>query len=90
VIIGPQNIIVDSDHIYQDINTPIIKQGYNAKRVLIEDDVWVSSHCSVIKGVVIGRGSVIGAGAVVNKDVPPYSVACGVPIKVIKKRGECD
>jgi len=90
VIIGPQNIIVDSDHIYQDIDIPIIKQGYNAKRVLIEDDVWVSSHCSVIKGVVIGKGSVIGAGAVVNKDVPPYSVACGVPAKVIKKRGESD
>lgn len=86
VIIGPQNIIVDVDHIYQDADIPINKQGYNAKKVLIEDDVWVSSHCCIIKGVVIGRGSVIGAGSVVNKDIPPYSVACGVPAKVIKKR----
>ena len=90
VIIGPQNIIVDCDHIYQDVDTPIINQGHNAKRVLIEDDVWVSSNCCIIKGVVIGKGSVIGAGSVVNKDILPYSVACGVPAKVIKKRGECD
>ena len=88
VIIGPQNIIVDFDHIYQDVDIPIIKQGHNAKRVLIEDDVWVSSRCCIIKGVVIGKGSVIGAGSVVNKDILPYSVACGVPAKVIKKRGK--
>ena len=90
VIIGPQNIIVDSDHIYRDKSTPIIKQGYNTKGILIEDDVWISSHCSVIRGVVIGNGSVIGAGSVVNKDVPSNSVACGVPAKVVKKRGESD
>lgn len=86
VIIGPQNIIVDFDHIYQSVDIPIAKQGHDAKKILIEDDVWVSSHCSIIKGVIIGKGSVIGAGSVVNKDIPPYSVACGVPAKVIKKR----
>lgn len=88
VIIGPQNIIVDVDHIYQDVDIPINKQGHNTKTVLIEDGVWVSSHCCIIKGVVIGKGSVIGAGAVVNKDIPAYSVACGVPAKVVKKRGK--
>ena len=88
VIIGPQNIIVDFDHIYQAKDVPIIKQGHNAKKILIEDDVWISSHCSIIKGTVIGRGSVIGTGAVVNKDIASFSVACGVPAKVIKKRGE--
>jgi len=88
VIIGPQNIIVDFDHIYNDKNTFISQQGHNAKKVLIEDDVWVSSHCCIVKGVSIKRGSIIGAGSVVNKDIPPYSVACGVPVKIIKKRGE--
>ncbi len=87
VIIGPQNIIVDFDHNYPDAKVPIVKQGHNAKSILIEDDVWISSHCSIIKGVVIGRGSVIGAGSVVNKDIPPLSVACGLPAKIIKKRG---
>lgn len=86
VIIGPQNIIVDFDHIYRDLDIPIIEQGHDAKRVVIEDDVWISSHCCIIKGVTIGKSSVIGAGSVVNKDLSPYSVACGVPVKVIKKR----
>lgn len=88
VVVGPQNIIVDFDHVYKDVDIPIIKQGHNAKKVLIEDDVWVSTHCCIIKGVAIGKGSVIGAGSVVNRDIPPYSVACGAPAKVIKKRSE--
>lgn len=88
VIIGPQNIIVDFDHIYSDKNVPIIQQGHNANKIIIEEDAWISSHCSVIKGTVIGKGSVIGSGAVVTKDIAPYSVACGIPAKVIKKRGE--
>ncbi len=56
--------------------------------MVIEEDVWISSHCVIIRGVRIGRGSVVGAGSVVNKEVPPYSVVGGVPIRVIKKRGE--
>ena len=86
VIIGPQNVIVDFDHVYRDADIPIIKQGHNRQRIIIEQDVWISSHCSVIRGVTISEGSVIGAGSVVNKDVPSYSVACGIPVKVIKKR----
>ncbi|MGA2916369.1 MAG: acyltransferase [Sedimentisphaerales bacterium] len=87
VVIGPYNVIVDFDHIYKDLDVPIILQGHNAKSVLIEEDVWISSHCIIIKGTTIGKGSVIGAATVVNKDIPPYSVACGVPARVIKKRG---
>jgi acetyltransferase-like isoleucine patch superfamily enzyme len=88
VIIGPQNVIVDVDHAYQSIDIPIINQGSNAKSVLIEDDVWISSNCSILKGVIIGKGSVIGAGSVVNKNISPYDVVCGIPAKLIKKRGE--
>lgn len=88
VIIGPQNIIVDFDHTYASFEIPINQQGINRKEVTIEEDVWISSHCVIIKGVKIGKGSVIGAGSVVNKEIPPYSVAAGVPIRVIKKRGE--
>ena len=88
VIIGPQNIIVDFDHIYKSVENPINQQGINKKEIIIEEDVWISSHCVIIKGVRIGKGAVIGAGSVVNKDVPAYSVAVGVPVRVIKKRGE--
>jgi galactoside O-acetyltransferase len=88
VIIGPQNIIVDFDHIYKHIDIPINNQGINRKEVIIEEDVWISSHCVITKGVRIEKGSVIGAGSVVNKNVPAYSVVAGIPIQVIKKRGD--
>lgn len=54
--------------------------------VLIEDDVWIGSNSVILSGVTIGRGSVIGAGSVVTKDIPPYSIAVGIPAKVLKKR----
>lgn len=88
VIIGPQNIIIDFDHSFTSFEIPINQQAISRKEVTIEEDVWISSHCVIIRGVRIGKGSVVGAGSVVNKDVPPYSVVGGVPIRVIKKRGE--
>ena len=89
VIVGPQNVIVDFDHRFQSLEIPINQQGVNANEITIEEDVWIASHCVITKGVKIGKGAVIGAGSVVNKDVPPYCVAAGVPIRVIKKRGDC-
>jgi acetyltransferase-like isoleucine patch superfamily enzyme len=53
---------------------------------VIEDDCWLGDGVKVLDGVTIGRGSVIGAGAVVTKDIPPFSVAVGVPARVIKTR----
>jgi acetyltransferase-like isoleucine patch superfamily enzyme len=88
VIIGPQNIIVDLDHCFQNLDLPINQQGMNGKEISIEEDVWIASQCVIIKGVTIGKGSVIAAGSIVNSSIPPYSVAAGVPAKVIKKRGE--
>jgi acetyltransferase-like isoleucine patch superfamily enzyme len=87
VIIGPHNIIADADHVFSEINRPIITQGYNAQRIEIEEDVWIASSCCILKGVVVGKGSVIGASSVVNKSIPSFSVAVGVPTEVIKKRG---
>ena len=53
---------------------------------MIEDDCWLGTGAKVLDGVRIGRGCVIGAGAVVTKDIPPYSIAVGVPAKVIGRR----
>ena len=53
--------------------------------VVIEDDVWIGTNCVVLKGVTIGRGAVIAAGAVVVRDIPAYTVAAGNPAKVIKQ-----
>lgn len=54
--------------------------------VTIEEDVWFGANIVLLKGVTIGRGSVVAAGAVVNKSCPPYSIIAGVPAKVIKYR----
>lgn len=51
--------------------------------VIIQDDVWVGTRAIILKGVTIGRGSIIAAGAVVTKSVPPYAIAAGVPARII-------
>ncbi|MCX7595635.1 MAG: acyltransferase, partial [Fischerella sp.] len=62
------------------------EQGVTCKGIIIEDDCWLGHGVTVLDGVTIGKGSVIGAGAVVTKDIPPYSVAVGIPAKVVKSR----
>lgn len=64
-------------------------KGYD-KDVIIENDVWIGSNVTLLSGVNIGRGSIIAAGAVVSRDVPPYAVAGGVPAKVIKFKWSID
>ena len=54
--------------------------------MIIEEDVWFGANVTILKGVTIGRSSIIAAGAVVTKDVPPYSIVGGVPAKVIKMK----
>ena len=54
--------------------------------MIIGDDCWIGRRVMIMPGVKIGEGCVIGAGAVVTKDIPPYSVAAGVPAKVVKTR----
>ncbi len=60
------------------------------KKIIIENDVYIGANVTVLDGVTIGNGAVIGAGAVVSKDIPPYSIAIGCPIKILKYRFESD
>ncbi len=85
-LIAPYCHITDTSHNFDDVNQPIRLQQLKAEKVIIEDDVWLGAGVSVLPGVTIGRGSVIGARAVVSKDIPAYSIAVGVPAKVLKKR----
>ncbi|MBP9873243.1 MAG: hypothetical protein KBC60_04350 [Haliscomenobacter sp.] len=71
---------MDSDFHGLDHN----QMGGNSKPVILEDHVWLATRSMVLKGVRIGKGAVVAAGAVVTKDVPPYTVVAGVPAKVIK------
>jgi len=87
VRIGAQTCIVTSSHDFQDVDTPIYLQGGSSQGVVIEDDVWIGAGVRVLDGVCIGHGAVIGAGAVVTRAIPSYSIAVGVPARVIRKRG---
>jgi len=80
--------IRDVDHVYSDVSKKIRNQGIESIPIKIGDDVWIGHGAVIKKGVEICDGCIIGANAVVTKDVPPYSLAVGVPAKVIKKRGE--
>jgi galactoside O-acetyltransferase len=86
IAIGPYCVIRAADHGFSDPLIPIREQPHVGGVIVIEDDVWLGSHVVVTRNVRIGRGSVIGAHSVVTKDIPPYSVAVGVPARVIKSR----
>lgn len=73
-------------HKYIDKNILIRKQGELEKDIVIEDDVWIGYGAQIMPGVTLHKGCVVGAGAVVTKDVAEYTVVGGVPAKVIKKR----
>lgn len=87
VLVGYGSKILTTNHIIpEDINIPIIYSGHEMKEVTIEDDVWICANVIITAGVKIGRGSVIAAGAVVTKDVEPYTIVGGVPARLIKRR----
>jgi acetyltransferase-like isoleucine patch superfamily enzyme len=84
VLIAQQCYIGDVEHIFAEKDTPIKQQSNKTAKVIIEDDVWLGCGVKVMSGVTIGKGSVIAAGAVVTKDIPPYTLYGGVPAKKIK------
>lgn len=87
VLLAPYCAILAANHVFADRDQTIASQGVSSKGIVIEDDVWIGSHASILDGVTVGRGSVVAAGAVVTKDVPRYSVVAGVPAQVISRRG---
>ncbi|MBN1976915.1 MAG: acyltransferase [Anaerolineae bacterium] len=84
VYLSPAVHIYSSNHECGDPDVCFIDQGITAKGVTIEDECWIGAMAVVLDGVTIGRRSVVAAGAVVTKDVPPHSLVAGVPAKVIR------
>lgn len=90
VLIASKVFISDINHgcfdeeLEYDIATVPQQQPLSSKPVVIEDNVWLGESVSVLSGVRIGKGSIIGAQSLVSKDIPAYSIAVGVPAKVIK------
>ena len=73
------------NHNFSDTTQRIDQQGITTRPVVISDDVWIGANAVILPGVTIGQHAVVAAGAVVTKDVPPYSVVGGVPATVLKK-----
>lgn len=85
VRLSPYTLILDDDFHKIDDHFGVGKKS----SIIIEDNVWIASKVTILKGVTIGEGSVVAAGAVVTKNVPPYTVAAGVPARIIKIIKEC-
>lgn len=87
VIMAHNITIVSGDHNIKKIGVPIInnhiKEENDDADIIIEEDVWIGANVTILKGVTVGRGSVIGACALLIKNVPPYTVVGGVPAKII-------
>ncbi len=78
--------VADFNHVFTDIRVPIKDQGIVKAPVRIGPDCWVGAKSSVLSGVTVGRGCVVAAHALVNRDVPDYSVVVGVPARVVRNR----
>lgn len=85
VIVGPQTIFWGRDH-GVELGSLINKQPHINGPIIVNEDVWIGAHVTILKGVTIGQGAVVAAGAVVTKDVPNGSIVAGVPAKIIRMR----
>jgi acetyltransferase-like isoleucine patch superfamily enzyme len=85
-MIGAHTVVIPANHGFARIDVPMSEQPLTREGIQIDDDVWIGAGCSVLDGVRIGRGAVVGAGSVVTKDVEPYGVALGVPARVAWSR----
>ena len=88
VMMAPEVFIYTRSHKFDRTDIPMKEQGVSSlKPVIIGNDVWIGSRVTILPGVNIGDGAVIGASSVVVKDVEPYTVVAGNPAKIIKRRG---
>ena len=87
VMMGQECHIFTANHKFDKCDMPMCRQGWSeTKPVVIADDVWIGARVTILPGVHVGTGSIIGACSVVTHDVPPFAVVAGNPAKIIKKR----
>ena len=84
-ILGENVKIYDHNHIYNNSEVPIYKQGFDTDAVLIEKNCWIGSNVVILKGVLIGENSVIGAGNIINQSIPPNTVVINKQTHSLKK-----
>ena len=87
VLMGPEVVFYTSNHEFKDPTKPIIEQGSTEERtIIVEDDCWIGRRCIILPGVKISKGTVVGAGSIVTKSFPEYSIIGGNPAKIIGER----
>jgi maltose O-acetyltransferase len=86
VLIAVDALLMTRNHGFSTVDVPMAWQGYENAPIVVEDDVWIGFRAIVLAGVTIGRGSIVAAGAVVTRDIEPYSIVGGVPARLIRKR----
>jgi acetyltransferase-like isoleucine patch superfamily enzyme len=85
VYMAPLVQILAVNHVFADPARPIIEQGITAEGIAIEDDAWIGAGAIITDGVTVGQGAVVAAGSVVTQDVPPHTLAGGVPARILKQ-----
>lgn len=90
VLIANDVQLICGNHTFTRRDLPIRAQPPSGAPIVIEDDVWLGASSIVLGGVTVGHGSVVGAGSVVTRNLPPFSLARGVPAKVVGERGQED
>lgn len=89
VMMGPEVILIGQNHEFSRTDIPMIAQGMApSEPIRIGDDVWIGYRAIITAGVKIGNGVIIGAGAVVTRDVPDWAIVGGVPARVLRMRKE--
>jgi len=88
VMVGPNVVMDTSRHNSERLDIPMQDQGLSYAPIQVGDDVWIGANAVITCGVAIGRGCIIGAGAVVTRDVPDFAVVGGVPARIIRMRDE--
>lgn len=86
VMIGPNCVVMTFNHDFSAVDVPMNSLSPIYKPLVIEDNVWIGGNCSIMGGLTIGTGSIVAAGAVVTKDIAPYSIVGGVPARFIRSR----
>jgi len=91
VMMGPEVIVIASRHRWDRLDVAMRLQGHlRAETVTIADDVWIGTRAIILPGRKIGKGAIVGAGAVVTKDVPDYAIVGGNPARIIRYRNQQD
>ena len=86
VLIGMNVKVITTNHVFDRIDIPIREQGEISKPIIIGNDVWIGANVIILPGISIGNGCIIGAGSIVTRNLPDYSIAVGNPAKIIKIR----